>query len=44
MTVKSILSDKGRNVTTIEPNATVETAIALLAEHRIAHPGLNLVK
>jgi CBS domain-containing protein len=35
MTVKSILSDKGRDVTTIEPNATLEAAIAILAERRI---------
>lgn len=35
MTVKSILSTKGRDVTTIEPNATLETAIALLAQRRI---------
>jgi CBS domain-containing protein len=35
MTVKSILSHKGRNVTTIEPNATLATAIAVLAQHRI---------
>jgi len=35
MTVKSILSGKGRDVTTIEPNATLEAAIALLAERRI---------
>lgn len=35
MTVKSILSSKGRDVTTIEPNATLEAAIALLAQHRI---------
>ncbi len=35
MTVKTILSMKGRDVTTIEPNATLETAIALLAQRRI---------
>jgi CBS domain-containing protein len=35
MTVKSILSGKGRDITTIEPNATLETAIAVLAQHRI---------
>src|SRR5207245_1828879 len=35
MTVKNILSSKGRDVTTIEPNATLEAAIALLAQRRI---------
>ncbi len=35
MTVKTILSSKGRDVTTIEPTATLETAIALLAQRRI---------
>src|SRR5262245_44420422 len=35
MTVKNILSSKGRDVTTIEPNATLDTAIALLAQRRI---------
>jgi len=35
MTVKAILSHKGRNVTTIEPTATLETAIATLAGERI---------
>src|SRR5262245_52230511 len=35
MTVKSILSSKGRDVATIEPNATLDTAIALLAQRRI---------
>ena len=35
MTVRTILSRKGRNVVTIEPSATLETAIATLAEHRI---------
>ena len=35
MTVKTILSRKGRNVVTIEPSATLEAAIATLAEHRI---------
>jgi len=35
MTVKSILSGKGRDVLTIEPNAKLETAITMLAEHRI---------
>ena len=35
MTVKAILSTKGSNVTTIEPNATLEDAIETLARHRI---------
>lgn len=35
MTVKSILSSKGRDVTTIEPTASLEAAIALLAQRRI---------
>ena len=35
MTVKTILSRKGRNVVTIEPSATLEAAIATLAKHRI---------
>jgi CBS domain-containing protein len=35
MTVKSILSSKGRDVTTIEPTATLETGITLLAQRRI---------
>jgi len=35
MTVKTILSSKGRDVTAIEPTATLETAIALLAQRRI---------
>jgi CBS domain-containing protein len=35
MTVKSILSSKGRDVATIEPTATLEDAIALLAQRRI---------
>jgi CBS domain-containing protein len=35
MTVKSILSSKGRDVTTIEPTATLEAAIALLVQRRI---------
>ena len=35
MTVKTILSSKGRDVTTIDPNATLEAAIALLAQRRI---------
>ena len=35
MTVKTILSRKGRAVVTIEPSAALEVAIATLAEHRI---------
>ena len=35
MTVKSILSSKGRDVITIEPAALLETGIALLAQRRI---------
>ena len=35
MTVQTILSRKGRNVVTIEPSATLQGAIATLAEHRI---------
>jgi CBS domain-containing protein len=35
MTVKTILSAKGSNVVSIEPNATLETAVRTLAEHRI---------
>jgi CBS-domain-containing membrane protein len=35
MTVKTIVSRKGRDVVTIEPSATLEAAIATLAEHRI---------
>jgi CBS domain-containing protein len=35
MTVKSILSNKGNNVITIEPTATLEDAIATLARHKI---------
>src|SRR5579872_7214368 len=35
MNVKTILSLKGNHVTTIEPNATLETAVAVLAKHRI---------
>ena len=35
MTVKTILSRKGRNVVTIEPSATLQAAIATLVEHRI---------
>jgi CBS domain-containing protein len=35
MTVKTILCRKGRDVVTIEPSATLENAIATLAEHRI---------
>jgi CBS domain-containing protein len=35
MTVRSILSNKGNNVITIEPTATLEDAIATLAQHKI---------
>ncbi len=35
MNVKTILSLKGNQVTTIDPNATLETAVAVLAKHRI---------
>jgi CBS domain-containing protein len=35
MTVKSILAGKGREVVTIEPNASLTAAVALLAEKRI---------
>jgi CBS domain-containing protein len=35
MTVKSILLSKGRDVTTTEPAATVESANSLLAQRRI---------
>jgi CBS domain-containing protein len=35
MTVKSILSKKGGDVISIEPTATLETAVRKLAEHRI---------
>ena len=35
MTVKTILSAKGSDVTTIEATATIETAIGILAERRI---------
>lgn len=35
MTVKSILSGKGSNVVSIEPTATLDTAVKRLAEHRI---------
>jgi CBS domain-containing protein len=35
MTVKTILSTKGRDVVTIEPTVTLATAIAALAAHRI---------
>jgi CBS domain-containing protein len=35
MTVKAILSTKGSEVTTIEPTATLEAAIGILAERRI---------
>ncbi len=35
MTVKAILSNKGSDVTTIEPTATLADAVALLAARRI---------
>ncbi|HVY57054.1 MAG TPA: CBS domain-containing protein [Xanthobacteraceae bacterium] len=35
MTVKTILSNKGRGVVTIEPTATLASAVRLLAERRI---------
>ena len=35
MTVKTILSGKGTNVVTIEPNADLAAAVTLLAEKRI---------
>ena len=35
MTVKAIVSRKGMDIVTIEPSATLEAAIATLAEHRI---------
>lgn len=35
MNVKTVLSAKGNNVVTIEPTATLEQAIAALAQHRI---------
>src|SRR5262245_12313679 len=35
MTVNAILSNKGRHVVTIEPTATLETAVAVLNERHI---------
>src|SRR5436189_5515110 len=35
MTVKTILSTKGSDVITIEPTATLDTAVKTLAKHRI---------
>jgi len=35
MNVKTMLSLKGSHVTTIEPTATLEAAVAMLAKHRI---------
>jgi CBS domain-containing protein len=35
MTVKNLLSGKSKDIVTIEPNATLEAAIAILAKHRI---------
>jgi CBS domain-containing protein len=47
MTVQTILSRKGRNVVTIEPSATLQAAIATLAEHHIGAVvvlGLRLIR
>ena len=35
MNVKTILSTKGTGVVTIEPNVTLEAAVAMLTKHRI---------
>jgi CBS domain-containing protein len=35
MTVKAILSDKGRGVVTIEPTATLDDALTILSKHNI---------
>ncbi len=35
MTVKTILDTKGSNVLSIEPTATLEAAVAMLAKHRV---------
>src|SRR6266478_917404 len=35
MTVKAILATKGTDVLSIEPTATLETAVKMLANHRI---------
>jgi CBS domain-containing protein len=35
MTVSIVLAAKGRNVVSVEPNATLSSAVALLAEKRI---------
>ncbi|MDP3897765.1 MAG: CBS domain-containing protein, partial [Mesorhizobium sp.] len=35
MTVKSILADKGRDVFTLSPTESIESAVHLLATHRI---------
>jgi CBS domain-containing protein len=35
MTVSILLAAKGREITSIEPNATMKSAVALLAEKRI---------
>ena len=35
MTVKTILAIKGSNVLSIEPTATLEAAVAMLAKHRV---------
>ena len=35
MTVKTILATKGSNVLSIEPTASLEAAVAMLAKHRV---------
>jgi CBS domain-containing protein len=35
MTVKTILSAKGGNILSIEPTASLEAAVAMLAKHRV---------
>jgi CBS domain-containing protein len=35
MIIKSILAAKGSNVISIEPNASLESAVTMLAQHRI---------
>jgi CBS domain-containing protein len=35
MNVKTILANKGSGIVTIEPNVTLETAVATLTKHRI---------
>ena len=39
MTVKTILAAKGSNVLSIEPTATLEAAVAMLAKHRDRRAG-----